>query len=86
VHSALEETGAHIHTVIAGLGGRPITRASLHRLLADAQSDRLHGTTFLDLKLDLVERELERTLASRRSGPHAENMLRDLGAVAADAV
>jgi pyruvate ferredoxin oxidoreductase alpha subunit len=86
VHSALEETGARIHTVIAGLGGRPITRASLHRLLADAQSDRLHGTTFLDLKLDLVERELERTLASRRSGPHAENMLRDLGAVAADAV
>ena len=32
---------------------------------------------------ELVERELERTQQARRSGPHAENILRDIGAVAA---
>jgi pyruvate ferredoxin oxidoreductase alpha subunit len=86
VHSALEGSGVRIHTAIAGLGGRPITRASLHRLLDDALADRLEGTTFVDLNHELVERELERTLRTRRSGPHAENMLRDLGAVAAGPV
>ena len=71
----------------AGLGGRPITKSSLHRLLDDATEDRLQGAvTFVDLNRDLVDRELERTLRSRRSGPHAENMLRDLGAVAAGPV
>jgi hypothetical protein len=34
----------------------------------------------------LVERELQRMLKDGRSGPHAENMLRDLGAVAAGPV
>ena len=75
-----------IHTAIAGLGGRAITKASLHRLLADAFADRLGDTTFVDLNRELVERELQRTLEHRRSGPHAENMLRDLGAVAAGPV
>ena len=75
-----------IHTAIAGLGGRAITKASLHRLLAGAFADRLGDTTFVDLNRELVERELQRTLEHRRSGPHAENMLRDLGAVAAGPV
>jgi pyruvate ferredoxin oxidoreductase alpha subunit len=86
VHGALEGTGARIHTAIAGLGGRPITKASLRRLFADATGGRLGDTTFVDLDHELVERELQRTLAKRRSGPHAENMLRDLGVVAAGAV
>jgi pyruvate ferredoxin oxidoreductase alpha subunit len=30
----------------------------------------------------LVERELERLQAKRRSGPHAENILRDVGVIA----
>ena len=38
--------------------------------------------TFLDLNTGLVERELARTRQARRSGPAAENMLRDIGAVA----
>jgi pyruvate ferredoxin oxidoreductase alpha subunit len=83
VHSALEGTDARIHTVIAGLGGRPITKAALRRVLVDATGGELQATTFLDLNRGLVERELQRTLAMRRSGPHAENMLGDLGAVAA---
>jgi len=86
VHSALEGSGCRIHSAIAGLGGRPITKASLQRLFADTLADRLHGITFVDLRHDLVDRELGRMLATGRSGPHAENMLRDLGAVAAGPV
>ena len=49
------------YTVIAGLGGRPVTKKSLRTLFADAVADRLEPLTFLDLKQDLVERELRRT-------------------------
>ena len=72
--------------MIAGLGGRPITKASLRALLTDAAAERLEPLTFLDLDRELVDRELARMSASRASGPHAENMLRDLGAVAAGPV
>jgi pyruvate ferredoxin oxidoreductase alpha subunit len=82
VHSALQGSGIAIHSAIAGLGGRPITKASLHRLIGNAIADRLHHEiTFVDLNEELVERQLQRELHHRRSGPHAENMLRDLGAV-----
>jgi pyruvate ferredoxin oxidoreductase alpha subunit len=86
LRSALPAGGVHLHTVIAGLGGRPITAASLCRLFEDAVAERLEPMTFLDLNRELVERELERTRESRRSGPHAENMLRDVGVVAAGPV
>ncbi|HEY7890771.1 MAG TPA: transketolase C-terminal domain-containing protein [Solirubrobacteraceae bacterium] len=75
---ALARDGTQAHTVVAGLGGRAITTASLRSLLTDAAAGRLGQMTFLDLKRDLVERELERTRAHRRSGPPAENMLSDL--------
>lgn len=52
--------GADCVTVVAGLGGRPITRASLRRVLTDAHGGRLEPLTFLDLDLTLVERELAR--------------------------
>src|SRR4051812_30911446 len=77
VRTALEGGHAPVHTVVAGLGGRVITKASLHRMLREAIAGELHALTFLDLNRGLVERELE-----RRSGPHAENMLRDVGVVA----
>jgi pyruvate ferredoxin oxidoreductase alpha subunit len=86
VRISIEQGSAPVYTAIAGLGGRPITASSLHRLLADAVADRLAPTTFLDLDSELVERELARTRATRRSGPHAENMLRDIGVVAAGPV
>jgi pyruvate ferredoxin oxidoreductase alpha subunit len=75
-----------VYTVIAGLGGRPITAASLCKLFEDAAADRLEPLTFLGLNRELVERELARTRATRRSGPHAENILRDIGVVAAGPV
>ena len=72
-----------VHTVIAGLGGRAITRQSLHKLLGQAVEGCLERLTFLDLDHALVERVLEREREQRRSGPIAEGILRDLGVVAA---
>jgi pyruvate ferredoxin oxidoreductase alpha subunit len=51
-------------------------------MLGQAGRDELAPLTFLDLNTELVRRELDRAAAGRRSGPAAENMLRDLGAVA----
>ncbi|MER6185929.1 transketolase C-terminal domain-containing protein [Streptomyces sp. NPDC001652] len=79
VRTALSGIRLDGHTVVAGLGGRPITKASLHRLFADAVAGRLGHLTFLDLDTELVERELARMAQDRRSGPSAENILRDLG-------
>jgi len=86
VRMALAGIQLHGYTVIAGLGGRPITKASLRGLLADAAADRLEPLTFLDMDWDVVNRELERMGASRESGPHAENILRDVRSVAAGPV
>ncbi|HVB45531.1 MAG TPA: 2-oxoacid:acceptor oxidoreductase family protein [Streptosporangiaceae bacterium] len=82
VRMALSGISLHGYTVIAGLGGRAITKASLRRLFQTAVRDELDPLTFLDLDTDLVRRELARVAASPRSGPAAENMLRDLGVVA----
>jgi pyruvate ferredoxin oxidoreductase alpha subunit len=86
VRVALSGTESTVHTVIAGLGGRPITTSSLRLLLTSAIRDELPDITFLDLDRGLVARELQRRGSKRKSGPHAENLLRDLGAVAAGPV
>jgi pyruvate ferredoxin oxidoreductase alpha subunit len=70
------------YTVIAGLGGRAITRASLTRLFEDAERDELEQVTFLDLNADVISYELERESKSRRTGPTAEAILRRIGTVA----
>jgi pyruvate ferredoxin oxidoreductase alpha subunit len=69
------------YTVIAGLGGRAITRASLRQLFEDAAADELEQVTFLDLNADVVAFELERESQSRRTGPTAEAILKRLGTV-----
>jgi pyruvate ferredoxin oxidoreductase alpha subunit len=85
VRLALSGLAPRVHDVVAGLGGRPITKESLHSLFDDVLSDRLEPGRlhFLDLKTELVERELERTGETGRSGAHAENILREIGIVAA---
>jgi pyruvate ferredoxin oxidoreductase alpha subunit len=85
VRLALSGTPASVYDVVAGLGGRPITRSSLRGLVTDVLEERIEPNrlTFLDLNWKLVEQELQRTSETRRSGPHAENILRDLGVVAA---
>jgi pyruvate ferredoxin oxidoreductase alpha subunit len=70
------------YTVIAGLGGRAITRTSLRHLFEDAGNDELEQVTFLDLNADLIAYELDREAQLRRSGPTAEAILRRLGTVA----
>lgn len=67
-----------LYEVIAGLGGRNITKHSIHDMLDSAQKNELEPLTFLDLDRTLVEAELERQKTVRRSGPMAENMLRDV--------
>ena len=86
VRLALAGIQLHGYTVIAGLGGRPITKAALRGLFTDAAADRLEPLTFLDMDWDVVNRELARMASSRTSGPHAENILRDVGPVAAGPV
>jgi pyruvate ferredoxin oxidoreductase alpha subunit len=72
----------HISTVVAGLGGRAVTRKSLTAMLTAAAAGELEPLTFLDLNTSLVETELARMRATRRSGPLAENILRELGSTA----
>jgi pyruvate ferredoxin oxidoreductase alpha subunit len=86
VRTALAGLDVSTYTVIAGLGGRPITQDSLHEMLELARDDDLEPLTFLDINWDVVNRELGRQQERRRSGPEAENILRDLGAVAAGPV
>ena len=82
VAMATHDAGCSLRTVVAGLGGRAITRRSLEEMLAAASRDELDSLTFLDLDHGIIERERARMGATRRSGPSAENVLRDLGTVA----
>jgi pyruvate ferredoxin oxidoreductase alpha subunit len=68
----------HLHSIIAGLGGRPITRQSLHRVLRQALVQPWEGTHFLDLNEQVVAHEIHRGRKVRRSGPIAEGIIRRL--------
>ena len=84
VCTALAGTGIPILTTIAGLGGRPITKASLQQLFVNAigghfpESSGMEDLLFLDLNTKLIERHLERERRCRRSGPVAESLLSDI--------
>jgi len=57
-----------LHSAVAGLGGRPISRASLHHLFRQATVQPWEGTHFLDLKEKVVGREISMTV--EKSPPH----------------
>jgi pyruvate ferredoxin oxidoreductase alpha subunit len=82
VRKALAGIQLNGYTVIAGLGGRAISRGSLRKLFEDAERDELEQVTFLDLNAELVGYEIEREAHVRRTGPVAESLLRRLGTVA----
>jgi pyruvate ferredoxin oxidoreductase alpha subunit len=82
VRLALSGLQLHGYTVVAGLGGRSITQASLKRTLLEAIDGKLQPLTFMDLDWRIVNRQLQREAQMRRSGPIAENLLRDVGTVA----
>ncbi len=52
-------------TVIAGLGGRPITTASLRSYISNAIAGNVPATTFLDLDEKVVEAEIARERGQR---------------------
>ena len=83
---------ANVRMALAGIAAARLHRDRGPRRAADHQGlaslvcstkrwhDRLEPLTFLDMDWDIVNRELARMGASRTSGPHAENILRDVGA------
>jgi pyruvate ferredoxin oxidoreductase alpha subunit len=79
---ALSGLPVPVYNAVAGLGGRPVTRASLRGLVDDVLANRIDPNRlhFLDLDTALVERELARP-SGTRPGAHAENMLRGIGIV-----
>ena len=78
VRMALRGLGLPVYTVIAGLGGRPITRPSLRDICSRATNDELDDLTFLDLNWRVINEQLTRARDTRHSGPIAENILRSL--------
>ncbi len=83
VRMALKDYPIKVQSVIGGLGGRPITRAGLRRMFEKGLRDELEEPHFHDINMDIVNRELEREKTQRRSGSIAENILHDVGVVAA---
>lgn len=57
VRRTLPADGPALHTVVAGLGGRPVTRASLTAAVGRAVVGDLPDLTFLDLDTELLARE-----------------------------
>ena len=62
LRAAIADLDLTARTVVAGLGGRPVTRDSLRRVVTAAHEDALAPLSFLDLREDLV------TAAERGSG------------------
>jgi len=62
VRLSLTGLPARVHDVVLGLGGRPVTRQGLRRLLDDVRAGRVSDgvLTFPDLDTELVSRELSR--------------------------
>lgn len=67
-----------VYSVIGGLGGRPITRDKLRRMLDKGVRDELEEPHFHDLDVGVVQRELERLRGIQRPGPSAEAILLDI--------
>ena len=82
VRKALSGIALKGYTVIAGLGGRAITRKSLRALFEKAERDELEQLNFLDLNWEIVNREIARDAeppplrADRREHPARSRRLR----------
>jgi pyruvate ferredoxin oxidoreductase alpha subunit len=81
VQMALQGLHIPVHTVIAGLGGRSISKASLKQMVHDARAERLSEPHFLDLNMTVINDELARRRDQRRAGPVAEQLLRVINAI-----
>jgi pyruvate ferredoxin oxidoreductase alpha subunit len=83
VRTALANRPVRVYSVVGGLGGRPITRAGLRRMLDKGVRDELEEPHFHELDMDVIRRELDRLRNLQRPGPSAESVLRDVGLAAA---
>lgn len=79
VSMATHDGGSRLHTVVAGLGGRPVTSRSLDAMLARAALDDLDPLVFLDLDRDVVKRERARLVGTRPPEPTADGVVGWLG-------
>jgi pyruvate ferredoxin oxidoreductase alpha subunit len=72
------ENAPAVHSVVAGLGGRPITRRALAAMFRQAVAAPWEDTLFLDLDERIVGFEIHHRGKIRRSGPMAESILKRL--------
>ncbi|TFG66091.1 MAG: pyruvate ferredoxin oxidoreductase [Nitrospirales bacterium] len=79
VKIALQGLPTLVDTVIAGLGGRAISKAAVIDTVKAACLEGLEEPHFLDLNWEAINRELTRQAEQRRSGPIPENLLREMG-------
>ena len=86
VRMALRGHHVRVFTLIAGLGGRPILKASLAAFMKRVEGEPHYDVHFLDLKEDVIAAEIDRMDKVRRAGPIAENVLRRIGASAQNAL
>ena len=54
IQTALAGTNIKISTIIAGLGGRPITKASLRQVFDRAEGGMLEPLDYMDLRSQLM--------------------------------
>lgn len=73
-----------ILSVVAGLGGRAITRKSLKEMFARAKDAPWSDMMFLDLNQKIVNEELDHMNKVRLAGPTAENVLQRIHSPAAE--
>jgi pyruvate ferredoxin oxidoreductase alpha subunit len=78
IRTALAGTAVSLHTAIAGLGGRAITKQSLRRLFESAHSGGMEELVFLDLNTELIQRHLEWEREHKKGSPPAANALSDI--------
>jgi pyruvate ferredoxin oxidoreductase alpha subunit len=81
IQLALQGRQTPVHTLIAGLGGRSISKASLTQMVRDARAERVSDPHFLGLNWTVINQELARRQETRRAGPMAEQLLRAVNAI-----
>ena len=78
VKMALQGLPTIVDTVICGLGGRAISKASVIDTVKAACLEGLEEPHFLDMNWVAINREFTRQATQRRSGPIPENVLRQI--------
>ncbi len=76
IRSTRKLSDLDICCVISGLGGRAITKRSLHKAFDAALKGELPELTFLDLDKKVVQDQLKHEQEERHSGPMAEAIVK----------